>query len=110
MPHIPPKANHKWKNGFSPVLYRVRNAIERMFCRLGDFRRVATRHDRTPSVSRRGLHRRSHQILVMGPDPSMIQIRAGRGTFAHKNAGALTGQPRLSIGSLDALHVECDLL
>ena len=31
---------------FSPVLYRDRNAIERMFCRLKDFRRVATRYDR----------------------------------------------------------------
>ena len=31
---------------FAPVLYRDRNAIERMFCRLKDFRRVATRYDR----------------------------------------------------------------
>src|SRR5436190_610612 len=46
MPNIPPKANKKWKNCFSPFLYRNRNAIERMFCRLKDFRRVATRYDR----------------------------------------------------------------
>jgi transposase len=46
MPNIPPKANRVWKNCFSPVLYRHRNAIERMFCRLKDFRRVATRYDR----------------------------------------------------------------
>jgi transposase len=46
MPNIPPKANRKWKNCFSPYLYRGRNAIERMFCRLKDFRRVATRYDR----------------------------------------------------------------
>lgn len=46
MPNIPPKANRRWKNCFSPVLYRNRNAIERMFCRLKDFRRVATRYDR----------------------------------------------------------------
>jgi transposase len=44
MPNIPPKANRKWKNCFSPFLYR--NAIERMFRRLKDFRRVATRYDR----------------------------------------------------------------
>ena len=31
---------------FSPVLYRQCNAIERMFCRLKDFRRIATRYDR----------------------------------------------------------------
>ncbi|MCW2286674.1 transposase [Rhodoblastus acidophilus] len=46
MPNIPPKANRKWKNCFSPFLYRNRHAIERMFCRLKDFRRVATRYDR----------------------------------------------------------------
>ena len=46
MPNIPPKANRCWKNCFSPFLYRDRNAIERMFCRLKDFRRIATRYDR----------------------------------------------------------------
>ena len=45
-PNIPPKANRRWKPPFSRVLYRGRNAIERMFCRLKDFRRVATRYDR----------------------------------------------------------------
>ena len=46
MPNIPPKANRRWKNCFSPFLYRDRNAIERMFCLLKDFRRIATRYDR----------------------------------------------------------------
>jgi transposase len=43
-PNIPPKANRRWKNCFSPYLYR--DAIERMFGRLRDFRRIATRYDR----------------------------------------------------------------
>lgn len=46
MPNIPPKTNCRWKNCFSPVLYRDRNAIERMFCRIKEFRRVGTRYDR----------------------------------------------------------------
>jgi transposase len=46
VPNIPPKANRRWKNCFSPYLYRGRNAIERMFGRLKDFRRIATRYDR----------------------------------------------------------------
>jgi transposase len=46
MPSIPPRANRKWKSCFSPFLYRNRDAIERRFCRLKDFRRVATRYDR----------------------------------------------------------------
>ncbi|WP_352603897.1 transposase [Mesorhizobium sp. M0047] len=29
-----------------PSLYKGRNAIERMFCRIKDFRRIATRYDR----------------------------------------------------------------
>lgn len=45
-PNIPPKVNRIWKNCFSPFLYRNRNAIERMFNRLKDFRRIATRYDR----------------------------------------------------------------
>ena len=45
-PNIPPKVNRRWKPCFSPFLYRGRNAIERMFNRLKDFRRIATRYDR----------------------------------------------------------------
>ena len=46
-PNIPPKVNRRWKPCFSPVLYRGRNSIERMFGRLKDFRRIATRYDRS---------------------------------------------------------------
>jgi transposase len=46
VPNIPFKTNRRWKGCFSPFLYRGRNAIERMFCRLKDFRRVATRYDK----------------------------------------------------------------
>jgi transposase len=45
-PNIPPKSNRRWKPCLSPVLYRGRNAIERMFNRLKDYRRIATRYDR----------------------------------------------------------------
>jgi transposase len=45
-PNMPPEANRRWKSCFSPYLYRGRNAIERMFGRLKDFRRIATRYDR----------------------------------------------------------------
>ena len=44
--NIAPKSNRKQKPCFSPFLYRDRNAVERMFCRLKDFRRIATRYDR----------------------------------------------------------------
>ena len=46
VPNIPPKRTRRWKHCFSPVLYRGRNAVERMFSRLKDFRRIATRYDK----------------------------------------------------------------
>jgi transposase len=46
VPNIPSKRNRRWRHCFSPVLYRGRNAIERMVGRLKDFRRIATRYDK----------------------------------------------------------------
>ena len=50
VPNIPPKSNRRWKSCFSRSLYKGRNAIERMFCRLKDCRRLATRYDRLSAV------------------------------------------------------------
>ena len=46
VPNVPSKTNRRRKNCFSSFFYRDRNAIERMFGRLKDFRHVATRYDR----------------------------------------------------------------
>ena len=46
VPNIPSKSNRRWKSCFSRTLYKGRNAVERMFCRLKDFRRIATRYDK----------------------------------------------------------------
>lgn len=47
VPNIPSKRNRRWTSCFSRVLYRDRNAIERMFCRrLKDYRRISTRYDK----------------------------------------------------------------
>lgn len=45
-PVIPPNPTRKHPHAYDPVAYRNRNAIERMFCRLKDFRRIATRYDK----------------------------------------------------------------
>jgi transposase len=45
-PVIPPRRNRKLQYPYDKALYRTRNVIERMFGRLKDFRRVATRFDR----------------------------------------------------------------
>ncbi len=52
VPNIRPKRTRIWRNCFSLVLYRGRNAIERMFCRLKGRaakrtdRRIARRYDK----------------------------------------------------------------
>jgi putative transposase len=40
------RSNRKQPYPFDPVSYRRRNIVERTFCRLKDFRRLATRYDR----------------------------------------------------------------
>lgn len=46
VPNIPTKRTRRRKYCFNPALYRGHNAIKRMFCRLEDFRRIATRCDK----------------------------------------------------------------
>lgn len=43
---IPNRKNRKKPHNFDSVTYKRRNVVERTFCRLKDFRRVATRFDR----------------------------------------------------------------
>lgn len=52
----PLTANKRWKNCFSPYLYRNRNVIERMFGRLKDFRRIATRYDHSATNFMAAVH------------------------------------------------------
>jgi len=46
LPVIPNKSNRKQPHSFNKARYKGRNVIERMFGRLKDFRRVATRYDK----------------------------------------------------------------
>jgi transposase len=43
---IPPRKNRKAQYHYDKAVYKTRNIIERMFCRLKDWRRIATRFDR----------------------------------------------------------------
>lgn len=66
--NIPRKANRIWKNCCRPFLYRDRNALERIFCRINDLIRIATRYDGNAARSA------ADQIAAalafcMGPDP-----------------------------------------
>lgn len=45
-PVIPPRRNRQIQYECDKNIYKQRNVIERMFCRLKDWRRIATRFDR----------------------------------------------------------------
>ena len=45
-PVIPPRTCHKNPPHFDRKKYRLRNIVERTFCRMKDFRRIATRYDK----------------------------------------------------------------
>ena len=46
---IPPKSNRRDPHDFDRHQYKHRNLIERFFCRIKQFRRVATRYDKLAS-------------------------------------------------------------
>jgi transposase len=46
MTNIPPRSNRNAPVCFSPYLYRARNLVERLFNKIKQCRRVATRYDK----------------------------------------------------------------
>jgi putative transposase len=44
---ISPRPTRTNRPAFDPIAYRKRNIIERAFCRLEDWRAIATRYDKT---------------------------------------------------------------
>jgi transposase len=46
---IPPRKHRKIQRPYDRVVYKARNTIERLFSRLKQFRRIATRYDKLKS-------------------------------------------------------------
>ena len=44
--HIPTQRDRKVQRSVDPAIYRQRNQVERFFCKLKHFRRIATRFDK----------------------------------------------------------------
>jgi transposase len=63
-PVIPNKSNRVVIHRFNKRAYQGRNVIERCFCRLKDFRRIATRYDKLARNFFRCSSRRSRRILA----------------------------------------------
>jgi putative transposase len=55
-PVIPNKRNRKQPFRFSKKAYRKRHLIENAFCRLKDFRRIATRYDKLAANFEAAVH------------------------------------------------------
>jgi transposase len=53
---IPPNPTRKHPHRFDKRAYKERNLIERMFCRLKDFRRIATRYDKRADIFLSAVH------------------------------------------------------
>jgi len=47
---IPPNPTRKHPHSYDKKAYKARNLIERMFCRLKDYRRIATRYDKRADI------------------------------------------------------------
>jgi transposase len=68
---IPSTTSRRAPIPYDVVAYKDRNRVERMWCRLNDFRRVATIRQTRPQLPRRRAHRRHMCILgQLSPDPS----------------------------------------
>ena len=50
LPTVPPPRRLLADRAYDAKAYKGRNLIERMFCRLKDFRRIATRYDKRADV------------------------------------------------------------
>lgn len=61
---IPPKSNRKDQRPYDRQLYRERNHIERLFARLKQCRRIATRYDKTARNFLAFLHLAASMILL----------------------------------------------
>lgn len=56
IPVIPNNPTRKRRHPFDARAYRNRNVIERMFCRLKDWRRIATRYDKLATNFNAAVH------------------------------------------------------
>ncbi|MCY4300214.1 MAG: transposase [Aestuariivita sp.] len=53
---IPPKKNRTLPRTFDRDAYRDRHRIENFFCKIKEFRAIATRYDKTASSFAAGIH------------------------------------------------------
>ena len=63
-PVIPPKSNRKTQRTFDKEMYKARHLIENFFCKLKEFRAIATRYDKTARNFLAGIQLAAAVILL----------------------------------------------
>ena len=61
---IPPRRNRTDQRPYDPDLYQARHLIENFFCRLKQFRAIATRYDKTKRNFLAAIHLAASAILL----------------------------------------------
>jgi transposase len=61
---IPPTRSRKIQRWYDKEIYKVRHLIENFFCRLKEFRAIATRYDKTARNFLAGIHCAAALILI----------------------------------------------
>jgi len=63
-PVIPPKSTRKTQRPFDKELYKLRHLIENFFCKLKQYRAIATRYDKTARNFLAGIHLAAAVIVL----------------------------------------------
>lgn len=63
-PVIPPKDNRKIQRPYDKEMYKARHLVENFFCKLKQFRAIATRYDKTARNFLAGIHLAASIILL----------------------------------------------
>jgi hypothetical protein len=76
---IPSNPTRKHPHRYDKKAYKGRNLIERMFCRLKDFRRIVIRHDKRADIYmsvyvRDPLGSRAYLVDQLSPDPRRSRL------------------------------------
>jgi transposase len=64
IPVIPPKSTRKARRAYDKELYKARHLIENFFCKLKQYRAIATRYDKTARNFLAGIHLVAAAILL----------------------------------------------
>ena len=63
-PVIPPKSNRKTQRTYDQELYKARHLIENFFCKLKQYRAIATRYDKTARNFLAAIHLAAAVVLL----------------------------------------------